>query len=161
MILRLGELFRRYRILEKAGEGGMGLVYRAHDTRLGRDVALKFVTQAGEYSAEFTERLRREAMSLAALNHPNIVTIHDFDEADGVPFLVLEWIAGASLNDVSFQRRISVQEFNRIASAVAEALASAHDRGIIHRDVKPSNVLVSNEGQIKVVDFGLAKFREA
>jgi len=161
MILRPGELFRRYRILEKAGEGGMGIVYRAHDTRLGRDVALKFVTQVGECSAEYTERLRREAMSLGALNHPNIVTIHDFDEADGVPFLVLEWIDGKSLTGISVKRRISIEEFNRLVLPVAEALASAHDRGIIHRDVKPSNVLVSNDGQVKVVDFGLAKFRDA
>jgi len=160
MNLKSGELFQRFRILEKAGEGGMGVVYRAHDTELGRDVALKFVTQAGEYGSEFRIRLRREARSLAALNHPNIVTIHDIDEVDGVPFLVLEWIEGKTLSDASFSRRLSLDEFLHIAVRVAEALGSAHDRGIIHRDVKPSNVLVSNEGQIKVVDFGLAKFHQ-
>src|SRR5688572_33037278 len=105
MHLNRGDEFRRFRILEKVGEGGMGVVYRAHDTRLGRDVALKFVTHAaGAAAAEFADRLRREAGSLAALNHPNIVSIHDIDDADGVPFLVLEWIDGKPLNDPSSPR---------------------------------------------------------
>jgi pimeloyl-ACP methyl ester carboxylesterase len=94
------------------------------------------------------------------LNHPNIVAIHDIDEVDGVPFLVLEWIDGKDLSDLSFMRPLSTEEFNRIALSVAEALGSAHDRGIIHRDVKPSNVLLSNDGRIRVVDFGLAKFHQ-
>ena len=161
MLLKPGDLFRRFRVLGKAGEGGMGVVYRAHDTRLGRDVALKFVTQAGEYNSELSDRLRREARSLATLNHPNIVTIHDIDEVDGLPFLVLEWIDGKDLSDLSFLRSLSTEEFISIALSVAEALGSAHDRGIIHRDVKPSNVLVSNDGRIRVVDFGLAKFHQS
>lgn len=160
MSLKPGELFRRFRVLGKAGEGGMGVVYQAHDTKLDRDVALKFVTQAGEFKSELRDRLLREARSLATLNHPNIVAIHDIDEDNGVPFLVLEWIAGRPLSDPSFSRQLSLEEFFRIALSVSEALASAHDRGIIHRDVKPSNVLVSNDGRIKVVDFGLAKFRQ-
>jgi len=158
MILNNGDVFRRFCVLEKVGEGGMGVVYRAHDTRLDRDVALKFVTQAGQGRSELSDRLRREAASLGALSHPNIVTIHDIDEVDGVPFLVLEWIDGRALSDQSFSRSLPVEEFRRIALSVAEALGAAHDRGIIHRDVKPSNVLVSNEGRTKVVDFGLAKF---
>ncbi|HEX3228851.1 MAG TPA: alpha/beta fold hydrolase [Pyrinomonadaceae bacterium] len=158
MIPHTGEMFRRFRVLEKAGEGGMGVVYRARDTKLGRDVALKFVTLAADQSHELSDRLRREALSLAALNHPNIVTIHDIDEVDGVPFLVLEWISGKPLADSAFP--LSIDEFHRIGLSVAEALATAHNRGIIHRDVKPSNVLVSDDGQIKVVDFGLAKFRQ-
>lgn len=160
MILQTGDLFRRFRILAKAGQGGMGVVYRAHDVKLGRDVALKFVTQAGDFNSEFSERLRREARSLAALSHPNIVSIHDIDEVDNVPFLVLEWIDGRALNESSLPRPLSAEDFYRIALPVAEALGSAHARGIIHRDVKPSNVLVSNEGQPKVVDFGLAKLRD-
>ena len=159
MILNTGDVFRRFRILGKAGQGGMGVVYRAHDMKLGRDVALKFVTQVGD-NPELHERLRREARSLAALSHPNIVAIHDIDEVDNVPFLVLEWINGKALNDQSFPRSLSAGDFQRIALPVAEALGSAHDQGIIHRDVKPSNVLVTNEGQTKVVDFGLAKFRD-
>ena len=160
MLLQTGDLFRRFRILGKAGQGGMGVVYRAHDVKLERDVALKFVTQVGDFDSELNERLRREARSLAALSHPNIVAIHDIDEVDNVPFLVLEWINGKALNESSFTYPLSTGDFYRIALPVAEALASAHDRGIIHRDVKPSNVLVSNEGQPKVVDFGLAKFRD-
>ena len=160
MILNNGDRFRRFRILEKAGQGGMGVVYRAHDTKLNRDVALKFVTHVGDHNPELNERLRREALSLAALNHPNIVGIHDIDEVDDVPFLVLEWISGRALNDPSFTLPLSVADFQRIALPIAEALGCAHDRGIIHRDVKPSNVLISNQGQTKVVDFGLAKFRD-
>ena len=160
MILKTGDLFRRFRVLGNAGQGGMGVVYRAHDQKLGRDVALKFVTQLGDYNPELHERLRREARSLAALSHPNIVTIHDIDEVDNAPFLVLEWINGKPLNEAFFAHPLSTEDFQRIALPVAEALASAHDQGIVHRDLKPSNVLVSNEGQIKVVDFGLAKFSD-
>ena len=160
MILQTGDLFRRFRVLGNAGQGGMGVVYRAHDVKLGRDVALKFVTQVGDYDRELHERLRREARSLAALSHPNIVTIHDIDEVDNAPFLVLEWINGKPLNEALFSRPLSTGDFQRIALPVAEALGSAHDQGIVHRDLKPSNVLVSNEGHIKVVDFGLAKFRD-
>lgn len=160
MILNTGDLFRRFRILGKAGQGGMGVVYRAHDTKLNRDVALKFVTHVGDQNPELNERLRREALSLAALNHPNIVAIHDIDEVDDIPFLVLEWISGRALNDPSFTRPLSAEEFERIARPIAEALGSAHDQGIIHRDVKPSNVLISHQGQTKVLDFGLAKFRD-
>jgi pimeloyl-ACP methyl ester carboxylesterase len=157
--VKAGDVFRRFRVLEKVGEGGMGVVYRAHDTRLGRDVALKFVTCAGDRRAELSERLRREAGSLAALSHPNIVTIHDIDEMDDGPFLVLEWIDGRDLSDPAFPRPLSLERFRRIAVPVAEALGAAHDQGIIHRDVKPSNVLVSHDGRPKVVDFGLATFR--
>ena len=160
MILKPGDVFRRFRVLGKAGEGGMGIVYRAHDTKLGRDVALKFVTQVAEYHPAFSARLRREAKSLAALNHPNIVTIHDIDDIDGIPFLVLEWIDGKPLSDPSFSLPLSTEEFWRVALPVAEALGAAHDRGIIHRDVKPSNVLVSNDGRIKVVDFGIANLEK-
>jgi serine/threonine protein kinase len=160
MILNIGDRFRRFQILGKAGQGGMGVVYRAHDTKLNRDVALKFVTHVGDHNPELNERLRREALSLAALNHPNIVAIHDIAEVDDVPFLVLEWISGRALNDPSFALPLSAADFQRIALPIAVALGSAHDQGIIHRDVKPSNVLVSNQGQTKVVDFGIAKFRD-
>jgi len=157
MILSAGEVFRRFRVIAKVGEGGMGVVYRAHDMKLGRDVALKFVTEAaGAASAELSDRLRREGGSLAALNHPNIVTIHDIDEVDGVPYLVLEWIDGRPLSDPSFPRPLPLAEFGAVTLAVAEALAAAHEREIIHRDVKLSNVLLSNDGRTKVVDFGIA-----
>jgi pimeloyl-ACP methyl ester carboxylesterase len=160
VLLEGGELFRHFRVLEKVGEGGMGVVYRAHDTKLDREVALKFLTQIGRPMYEHGDRLRREARSLAALNHPNIVTIHDIDDADGVPFLVLEWIPGRALSNPSFPRPLPTAEVLRVGLSVAEALAAAHGRGIIHRDVKPANVMVTDEGRIKLVDFGLAKFRD-
>lgn len=160
MPVQVGTEFRQYRVLERVGEGGMGVVYRAHDTKLDREVALKFLTRLGSGVAGERDRLRHEARSLAALNHPNIVTVHDIDEADGVPYLVLEWIPGRTLADPSRRGPWPPDEFLRVAVPVAEALAAAHDRGIVHRDVKPANVLVTDDGRTKLVDFGLAKFRD-
>jgi pimeloyl-ACP methyl ester carboxylesterase len=160
MLINAGDLFRHYRVIEKIGEGGMGVVYRAHDTELDRDVALKFMVHAHRFNSEHGNRFRREARALAALNHPNILTIHDIGDADGTPFLVLEWVGGGALSDTSVQLPLSTREFLRVALPVAEALAAAHDQGMVHRDVKPANVLVSVEGRIKLADFGLAKFRD-
>lgn len=160
MPVEVGTEFRQYRVLEQVGEGGMGVVYRARDTKLGREVALKFLTRLGSGVAGERDRLRHEARSLAALNHPNIVTVHDIDEASGVPYLVLEWIPGRTLADPSRRGPWPPEEFLRVAVPVAEALAAAHDRGIVHRDVKPANVLVTDDGRTKLVDFGLAKFRD-
>jgi pimeloyl-ACP methyl ester carboxylesterase len=161
MIPKVGDLFRRFRVLEKAGEGGMGDVYRARDTKLDREVALKFLTRFAQLNPEHAARLRAEAKSLAALNHPNIVTIYDIGEEAGVPFLVLEWLAGGALSDPSQAKPMSLERFFEVAISVAEALGAAHKRGIVHRDVKPGNVLISGDGQIKLVDFGLAKFRHS
>ncbi len=161
MIPSVGDQFRQFRILERAGAGGMGVVLRAHDTRLGRDVALKFLTLIGPTDPEQAERLRAEARSLAALKHPNIVTIYDLGEADNVPFLVLEWISGTPLSRAGLPDRLDVQRFFRIALPVAEALATAHSNAIVHRDVKPGNVLLDSSGEVKLVDFGLAKLRDA
>jgi pimeloyl-ACP methyl ester carboxylesterase len=156
-----GDLFRQYRIIEKIGEGGMGAVYRAHDTVLGRDVALKFVTEVHQSDFAQGDRLWREARALAALNHPNILTIHEIGDADGTPFLVLEWVVGRALSDSTFVRPMSVPEFARLALPIAEALAAAHSHGIVHRDVKPGNVLVSDDGRVKLADFGLARPHDA
>jgi pimeloyl-ACP methyl ester carboxylesterase len=136
------------------------VVFRARDTRLDRDVALKVLTRIGPLSSERGELLRREAKSLAALNHPNIVTIHDIGETDDVPFLVLEWIPGKPLNDPSHQMPFDEAAFLQVAVPIADALAVAHAHGIVHRDVKPGNVLVTAEGRVKLVDFGLAILRE-
>ena len=160
MLIRVGDLFRQYRIIDKVGEGGMGVVYRARDTKLDRDVALKFLVHAARVNPEHADRLRREARALAALNHPNILTIHDIGEADGLPFLVLEWVGAGALSDTLLQRPLSTQEFLRIVLPVAEALGAAHSHGIVHRDVKPANVLVCDDGRVKLADFGLAKFRD-
>ena len=158
--MNAGDLFRHYRVIEKVGEGGMGVVYRARDTKLDRDVALKFMVHASVVNSEHADRFRREARALAALNHPNILTIHDIGEADGLPFLVLEWVGGGALNNTRLQRPLSTDEFLRIVLPVADALGTAHQQGIVHRDVKPGNVLVCDDGRIKLADFGLAKFRE-
>ncbi|MCA1563593.1 MAG: alpha/beta fold hydrolase [Acidobacteria bacterium] len=160
MLVNVGDLFRQYRVLERIGEGGMGVVYRAHDTMLRRNVALKFMTEAPRFNSEHGDRLRREARALAALNHPNILTIHEIGDADGTPFLVLEWVGGGALSDASFKRPLSPRKFLRVALSIAEALGAAHDQGIVHRDVKPANVLVTHEGRVKLADFGLARCRE-
>jgi eukaryotic-like serine/threonine-protein kinase len=156
MSISVGDLFQHYRVIERVGEGGMGVVYRAHDTGLGRDVALKFINHS--LRSGDGERLRREARALAALNHPNILTIYDIGEADGLPFLVLEWVGGGALGVRSYRPPLSTEDFLRVAVAVAEALGAAHHQGIVHRDVKPANVLVGEDGRIRLADFGLAKF---
>src|SRR3989442_551222 len=143
MIPGVGDTFRQFRVLAKVGEGGMGEVYRAQDIRLGRDVALKFLTRLGHMDSDDHERLRREARSLAALSHANIVTIYDIDEVDGVPFLVLEWVPGSALSDRSNREPYGEEAFLRLALPIAEALAAAHEHDIVHRDVKPANVLVT------------------
>ncbi len=158
MIPKVGERFRHYDILAQAGEGGMGVVLRAHDTRLGRDVALKFLTRLAHLEPAAAERLRIEARSLAAFNHAHIVTIHDIDEHDGAPFLVLEWVDGPSLADSARGRAWSEDEFLAVALPVAEALATAHTRGIVHRDLKPANVLLGAGGAVKLADFGIVRY---
>ena len=160
MHISAGDRFQHYRVVDRIGEGGMGVVYRAHDDRLGRDVALKFMTQAPRLDTEHGERLRREARALAALNHPNILTIHDIGEADGLPFLVFEWVDGGALSDETWRRALSLDEFRQLALPVAEALAAAHEHGIVHRDIKPANVLLTRDGRVKLADFGLAKFSD-
>jgi len=158
---KVGDLFLRYRVLEQAGEGGMGDVYKAHDTRLERDVALKFLTQLGHLNPENVAQLREEAKSLAALNHPNIVTIYDIDDEDGMPFLVLEWLTGVTLNDPKYDKLFSIKNFFKMALPIAEALGAAHERGIVHRDIKPGNVMISETDQVKLLDFGLAQFLQS
>ena len=159
MVISPGDLFRQYRVIERVGEGGMGVVYRARDTQLDRDVALKFMVRAGGVNGDAADGLLREARTLAALNHPNILTIHDIGDTGGVPFLVLEWVAGGSMAGLH-SRPFSPEEFMRVALPVADALAAAHAHGIVHRDVKPGNVLLCADGRVKLADFGLAKFHD-
>jgi len=160
MLINAGDRFRHYRVIERVGEGGMGVVYRAHDEQLGRDVALKFMLDATRMTAAHRDRLWREARALAALNHPNILTIHDVGDADGVPFLVVEWIGGGALSGRAAGRPMAASEFFDVAVPVAEALGAAHAQGIVHRDVKPSNVLISTDGRVKLADFGLATIHD-
>jgi Tol biopolymer transport system component/tRNA A-37 threonylcarbamoyl transferase component Bud32 len=149
-----------FKIQEKIGEGGMGVVYRAVDSRLGRDVALKILPEAFTADPERLARFRREAQLLASLNHPHIATIYGLEEVDGSQALVLELVPGPTLEDRVRGRAIPVPEALSVAGQIAEALESAHERGIVHRDLKPANVKLTADGSVKLLDFGLAKALE-
>jgi serine/threonine protein kinase/Flp pilus assembly protein TadD len=152
----IGQTVSRYLILEKIGAGGMGVVYRAHDERLDRDVALK-VLPPGIFRDEAARKgFRKEALALSKLNHPNIATIHDFDSQDGIDFLVMEYISGTTLSHKLSAEPLSEKEVAFLGLQIASALEEAHERGIVHRDLKPSNILVTPKNQIKILDFGLA-----
>ena len=157
MTLAGGAKLGPYEILAPLGAGGMGEVYRARDTRLGRDVALKVLPQAFAQDVERMARFQREAKAMAALNHPNIVTIFSVEETDGLHFLTMELIEGQSLDRLIPQGGLPVERILGIARPLAEALAVANEKSIIHRDLKPANVMVTGDGRVKVLDFGLAK----
>ena len=146
-----------YEILSPLGAGGMGEVYRARDTRLGREVAIKVLPQHLASNPEVRVRFEREASAVAALKHPNIVTIHAIEESEGVHFIVMELVEGKSLADIIASGPLSLDQFLEIAVPLSDAVASAHAKGIIHRDLKPGNVLIDADGRVKVLDFGLAK----
>ncbi len=157
----IGQTLSHYRIVEKLGEGGMGVLYRARDTRLDRSVAIKMLRPEALRNADRRRRLVQEAKAASALNHPHIVTVYDVGQAcvDGhdVDFIVMEYLEGTSLHRLLAERRLGLAEALDCAIQIAEALAAAHEAGIVHRDVKPANVMLSDAGQVKVLDFGLAK----
>jgi len=153
----IGRTLSHYRINAAIGSGGMGEVYRATDTKLGREVALKVLPQKVASDPERLARFQREARAVAALNHPNVVTLYSVEESDGVHFLTMELIEGQPLNALIPAEGLPLERIVDIAGALAEALAAAHEKGIVHRDLKPGNVMVTNEGRVKVLDFGLAK----
>ena len=162
MTLAAGARLGHYHVVSAIGAGGMGEVYRATDTRLGRDVALKVLPGEMAANPDRLERFRREARAVAALNHPHIVTLHSVEEADGVHFLTMELVEGRSLDSAIPEGGLPVDRLLEIAAALAGALAAAHDKGIVHRDLKPANVMIASDGRVKVLDFGLAKeLREA
>src|SRR5580700_7373411 len=157
MALATGTRLGSYEVAAQIGAGGMGEVYQAHDTKLGRDVAIKVLPEAFAHDADRLSRFQREAKMLAALNHPNIATIHGLEHSDGVQYLVMELVSGETLAERVKAGPLGIDEALKIAVQIAEALEAAHEKGIIHRDLKPANVKLTPEGKVKVLDFGLAK----
>jgi serine/threonine-protein kinase len=153
----IGATLSHYEILEKLGAGGMGVVYRARDTKLGREVAVKVLPEALSHDPERLSRFEREARLLASLNHPNVATLHGFEEAEGTRFLVMELVEGETLADRIARHPLPIEEALPLFRQIAEGLEAAHEKGIIHRDLKPSNVKLTPEGKVKVLDFGLAR----
>ncbi len=157
MAVTPGQTLSHYRLVEKIGEGGMGEVYRATDTKLRRDVAIKVLPDDFAQDHERLARFEREAHLLASLNHPNIASIHGLEESDGVRYLVLELVDGETLAEKIAAGALPVDEALSVAQQIASALEAAHETGIIHRDLKPANVKIASDGTVKVLDFGLAK----
>ena len=153
----IGKNIAHYRVTEMLGKGGMGVVYRATDTKLNRDVALKVLPEVFARDADRMARFKREAHVLASLNHPNIASIYGLEESDGIHCLVLELVEGPTLAERIQEGAVPLEEALTIATQIAEALEAAHEKGVIHRDLKPANVKVTPEGMVKVLDFGLAK----
>ena len=160
-VILIGRQLGTYEVLSLLGAGGMGEVYRARDTKLNRDVALKILPDAFARDADRLARFRREAQAVAALNHPHIVTIFSIEEHDDVPFMTMELIEGCTLDQGIPGGGLSLARFFDIAIALADALSAAHRKHIIHRDLKPANVMVTDDGRVKVLDFGLARAVDA
>jgi len=153
----IGKTVSHYRIVEKLGAGGMGEVYRAEDTNLSRQVAIKVLLDIFAGDPEKLARFEREAKLLASLNHPNIAAIHGLEQHEGKRFLVMELVEGQTLAERLRKGPLPVEEALEVCRQIAEGLEAAHEKGIIHRDLKPGNVMVSKEGKVKILDFGLAK----
>ena len=153
----IGQRLSHYRVVERIGAGGMGVVYLAHDEQLDRDVAIKVLPTRSSTDEAAHKQFRKEALSLARLNHPNIATVHEFGSQDGVDFLVTEYIAGMTLDVKLASGPLAPDEVVRLGAQLAAGLAAAHQQGIVHRDLKPSNLRLTTDGRLKILDFGLAR----
>jgi len=156
----IGQTLGHYQIIEKLGQGGMGVVYKARDTHLDRFVAIKVLPAAKVSDPDRKRRFVQEAKAASALNHPNIIHIYDVDQAEGIDFIAMEYVAGKTLDELIPRKGMRLSQALKHAVQIADALARAHGAGIIHRDLKPSNVMVDDHGLVKVLDFGLAKLTE-
>jgi serine/threonine protein kinase len=156
----VGNTISHYHVLERLAEGGMGVVYKARDTHLDRLIALKLLSAERVSDLNRKRRFIQEAKAASALNHPNIITIYDIDQAEGIDFIAMEYVQGTTLDQVMPRHGMPVHEAMKVAVQMADALAAAHAAGIVHRDLKPGNVMVTSDGHVKVLDFGLAKLTE-